>query len=102
MDCLSVLEYGGIMTLVVLLVIFEIRYFQGKRYANNYSYVYYTCNNIAVRMKHIVASCYKIYISEQDSCPVQTKKDRYGTYFIIKASSAQDAEYRIDELYRCL
>lgn len=101
MDCLSILQYGGITVLIVLLIIFEVRNFQGNSYANNYSYVYYTYNNIAVRIKHIVASRYKVYISEHDSCPVQTKKDRYGTYFVLKARSAQDAEYRIDELYRC-
>lgn len=100
MDYLSVLPYGGIAVLILLLLIFEIRSFQGNSYANNYSYVYYTCNNIAVRIKHIVASRYKIYVSEQDCCPVQTMKDRYGTYFLLNARSAQDAEYRIDELYR--
>ena len=67
---------------------------------DSYDYVVTRVINITVRIKHIVASRYKIYISEQDSCPVQTKKDRYGTYFILKARSAQDAEYRIDELYR--
>lgn len=58
MDCFNVLQYGGLSALIVLLVIFEIRNFQGNGYANNYSYVYYTCNNIAVRIKHIVASRY--------------------------------------------
>lgn len=100
MDCLSVLQYGGIIVLMVLLIIFEVKNFKGNGYANDYSYVYYTCKNIAVRIKRIVASRYKVYVSESDSCPVQTNKDRYGTYFILKARSAQDAEYRIDELYR--
>ncbi len=100
MDCLSVLQYGGITVLIVLLIIFEIRNFQGNSYANNYSYVYYTCKNTAVRIRHVMASQYRIYIKDGDFCPAETSSDRYGTYFRLKARTASEAENRIDELFR--
>lgn len=97
MDILSVLSYGGIITLIALLIIFEIKDRQGNNY-NNSGYIYYTYNNITVRICRLAAARYKIYVN--DDCPIQTKKDRYGTYFILNARSASDVEYQIDELYR--
>jgi len=98
MDLLKVLPYGGVITLIALLLIFEVKDRQGGSYNNNSGYVYYTYNNIMVRIRHLVSSRYKVYVYGQ--CPVQTKKDRYGTYFALKAYSAADVEYQIDELYR--
>ena len=98
MDVLNIMSYGGIITLIVLLIIFEVKGRQGGSYNNNSGYIYYTYNNIAVRIRHLAASRYKIYVN--DFCPIQTKKDRYGTYFNMRACSASDAEYQIDELFR--
>lgn len=97
MDVLSIFPYGGIATLTLLLMIFELRDKQDGNHTNNVGYKYYTHNNISVRIRHISASHYKVYV--YDSCPVQTKKDCYGAYFTLKARSASDAEHQIDELY---
>lgn len=98
MDTLNILSYGGMFALIILLVIFEIKDHRGGNYNNNNGYVYYTYNNVAVRIRHMFSSQYRVYVS--DYCPVQTKKDRQGTYFVLRASSAADAEHQIDELYR--
>lgn len=98
MDTLGILSYGGIATLIGLLVIFEIKDHKGNNYSNNNSYVYYTYNNIAVRIRHLFSSQYRVYV--YNNCPIQTKKDRYGTYFSLKGRSAADIEYQIDELFR--
>lgn len=100
MDELTILQYSGIGLLIVLLIIFEAANFQSGGFSNKYTYVYYTCSNEAVRIKRTMVYCYKVYVTDADLCPLQTKRDRYGTYFKIKARSAQDAEYKIDELYR--
>lgn len=97
MDMLNILSYGGIAVLIILLVIFEIKDHKGGNY-NNSSYVYYTYNNIAVRIRHLFSSRYKVYV--YDTCPIPTKRDRYGTYFTLKAQSTADIEFQIDELYR--
>lgn len=98
MDTLSILSYGGIIVLITLLVVFEVKDRKGGNYNHNNGYVYYTYNNVSVRIRHVFLSQYKVYVF--DSCPVQTKSDRYGDYFTIKARSAADAEYKIDELYQ--
>ena len=98
MDVLVLLPRVGIITLVVLLIIFEVKDRRGCNYNNNVGYLYYTHNNIAVRIRNLVANQYRIYVN--GDCPVQTKKDRYGAYFILRARSASDAEYQIDELFR--
>ena len=100
MNTLSILSFGGIITLAVLLVAFELKDRQGGSGSrgNGNGYVYYTHNNVAVRICHSFSSRYKIYVN--GGCPVETKQDRYGRYFILKARSASDAEYQIDELYR--
>lgn len=100
MDELTVLYYGGIATLAILLLIFEIRGFRSGGYSNNHTYVYYTVGNIPVRIRHTVGSSYKVYVTDNIPCPAETKADRFGRYFKIKARGAQDAEFQIDELYR--
>lgn len=98
MDTLSILSYGSIATLIWLLVVFEIKDHKGSNYGNNNGYVYYTYNNVAVRIRHLFSSQYRVYV--YNNCPIQTKKDRYGTYFSLKGCSAADIEYQIDELFR--
>lgn len=98
MDVLNTLSYGGIVLLILLLAVFEFKDRQGGNYANNSGYEYYTHNNIGVRIRQVFASRYKVYV--YDACPVQTKRDRFGVYFTLKARSASDAEHQIDELYR--
>ncbi len=98
MDTLNIISYGGIAILIVLLVIFELKDRQLGNHNSNSSYLYYTHNNVEVRIRHLFSSRYKVYINGW--CPVQTKRDRYGTYFTLKARSAADVEYQIDELYR--
>lgn len=98
MNTLSILSYGGITALIVLIVVFEIKDYKGCNYRNNNGYVYYTYNNIAVRIRHLFSSQYRVYV--YNNCPIQTKKDRYGTYFSLKGHSAADIEYQVDELYR--
>lgn len=98
MDTLSIISYGGIATLIGLLVVFEIKDYKSSNYSNNNGYVYYTYNNVAVRIRHLFSSQYRIYV--YNNCPIQTKKDRYGTYFSLKGRSASDIEYQIDELYQ--
>ena len=97
MNILNVLSYGGITVLIALLIIFEILNRDANKCYNN-GYLYYTHNNIAVRIRHFIAHKYKIYTN--DYCPVPTKKDRFGTYFILKARSASEAEYQVDQLYQ--
>lgn len=97
MDTLSILLYGGIATLIGLLVVFEIKDRKGGNYSNN-GYDYYTYNNVAVRIRHLFSSQYRVYV--YNNCPIQTKKDRHGTYFSLKGHSAADIEYQVDELYR--
>lgn len=99
MDNLSILQYGGITVLIVLLIVFEVKNKQSRTF-NNDSYIYYTYNNVALRIKRIFASRYKVYVSDYNMCPMETKRDRYGTYFSLKAKSASDVEYQIDELYK--
>lgn len=97
MDTLNMLLYGGIATLIGLLFVFEIKDRKGGNYSNN-GYVYYTYNNVAVRIRHLFSSQYRVYV--YNNCPIQTKKDSYGTYFSLKGHSAADIEYQVDELYR--
>lgn len=101
MDVLNILGYGGISLLCLLLIIFEIkdRSFAVSR-SVDMGYEYYTCGNVVVRIQHLFANRYKVYISDASSCPIPTKQDRYGAYFNLKAGSASEAESKIDELYR--
>lgn len=98
MDALSILAYGGIAVLVLLLVIFELKDRPINGNKGDEGYEYYAYGNVIVRIQHIFATSYKVYVF--DSCPVSTKQDRYGRYFILKAKSTAEAEYKIDELYR--
>lgn len=98
MDILTVLQYGGISTLILLLAAFELMDRQGGNFANNGWYEYYTHSNISVRIRHMFGARYRVYVC--DACPVPTKKDYYGLYFTLKARSASDAEHQIDALYR--
>lgn len=98
MEVLNVLPYGGITTLILLLVTFEVKYRQECSTLSGNSYTYYTPNNNTVRIRHIFGSRYKVYVN--DACPVPVKHDRFGDYFTLNARSASDAELQIDELYR--
>lgn len=97
MDVLNILPYGGIATMILLLVTFEVKYRQGGNTPTGNGYTYYTPNNDIVRVCHKFGSRYKIYV--KDSCPVPVKHDRFGDYFILNARSAADVEYQIDDLY---
>lgn len=99
MDKTLLLSYGCMATLVILLIIFEI-VSQGGYNGKASGYSYYTCKNTAVRIRHMMASQYRIYIKDGDFCPAETSSDRYGTYFKLRARTASEAENRIDELYR--
>jgi len=97
MDALHILSYGGVLLLVTLLIVFEIKYRQGGTFTQNEGYLYYTCNHVAVRIRHIAGTRYRVYV--QGDAPVPTQEDRYGSYFKLNAHSASDAEYQIDALY---
>lgn len=99
MDGLSVLAYGGIAVLVILLVVFEMKEgFFGRRTPRGGGYEYYTVDNSCVRIHKAFGSLYKVYV--HTDCPVPTKQDRFGSYFPVRARSASEAEYIIDNLYR--
>lgn len=91
---LKLLPYAGIFILILFLIIFELK----DRQEVNIGYLYYTINNEKLRIRQQMGNRYRVYVFG-DSCPIQTKKDRYGFYFSIKATSASEAEQRIDELY---
>lgn len=99
-NLLIVIAYGGIATLVILLVLFEIR--DGRvgqsHVPQNSGYEYYTPNGQSLRIRHVFGSLYKAYV--YGYCPVETKKDRFGTYFSVRARSASEAEFLIDGIYR--
>lgn len=99
MGTLSYLSYGGIACLIVLLLIFEFRDgLMGLGGTPRYSgYEYYTASGEGLRIRHVFGSLYKVYVTGE--CPVPTKRDRYGTYFTVRAHSASEAEYAIDSLY---
>ena len=99
-DTLTILAYGGIAVLVILLIIFEIK--EGRsgisHTPQNSGYEYYTKSGETLRVRHVFGSLYKAYVFGY--CPVATKKDRFGIYFPIRARSASEAEYLIDGIYR--
>lgn len=99
-DTLTILAYGGIAVLVILLIIFEIKDGRiGRSHApQNGGYEYYTENGETLRVRHVFGSLYKAYVFGY--CPVATKKDRIGVFFPVRARSASEAEYLIDGIYR--
>lgn len=99
-DTLNILACGGIAILVILLIIFEIKEGRiGRGHApRNGGYEYYTESGEALRIRHVFGSLYKAYVFGYS--PVPTKKDRFGSYFAIRARSASEVEYMIDGIYR--
>lgn len=99
-ETLTILAYGGIAVLVILLIIFEIKEGRiGRSHApQNGGYEYYTESGETLRVRHVFGSWYKAYVFGY--CPVATKKDRFGVYFPVRARSASEAEYLIDGIYR--
>lgn len=99
-DTLTILAYGGIAVLVILLIIFEIK--EGRigrsHTSQNGGYEYYTESGETLRVRHVFGSLYKTYVFGY--CPIATKKDRFGVYFPVRARSASEAEYLIDGIYR--
>lgn len=97
MDALTILPYGGILVLVVLLVVFELTNAQQRNGKPRNEYEFITAAGNCVRIRHVLGAIYNVYTSED--CPVVTKTDRYGRYFTVTARSASEAEYKIDKLY---
>lgn len=99
-NTLTILAYGGIATLVILLIIFEIKegWIGRSHMPRNSGYEYYTESGETLRIRHVFGSLYKAYVF--GCCPVETKKDRYGVYFTVRAHSSSEAEYLIDGIYR--
>ena len=99
MDILNVLGYGGIVVLVVLLIIFELKDGSFRtRTPLNSGYEYYTADNSCVRIRKVFGSLYKIYVYSE--CPVSTKSDRFGSYFTVKGRSAAEVESIVDDIYQ--
>lgn len=97
MDVLSILPYGGVLTLVILLVVFELTNAQPRRGTTRNGYEFITADGSCVRIRHVFGATYKVY--PEGDCPVHTEADRYGRSFRVKARSTSEVEYRIDELY---
>lgn len=98
MDDLTILSRCGIAVLAVLLLVFEIREGRaGHGGPANTGYEYYTPDGSRIRIRHVAGTLYKVYVF--DDCPVPVTQDRFGNCFTIRAGSAQEAEYTIDELY---
>jgi hypothetical protein len=99
-DTLNILAYGGIVVLVFLSILFEIK--EGRigriHTTQNSGYEYYTESGEMLRIRHVFGSLYKAYVFNY--CPIATKKDRMGVYFPVHARSASEAEYLIDGIYR--
>lgn len=99
MDSLNVLGYGGIAALIILLVIFELKEGRlGNRRPQGGGYEYYTPDNSRVRIHKTFGSLYKVYV--YGNCPVATRRDRFGCYFTVRARSASEAEYLVDDIYQ--
>ena len=101
METLSILAYGGIGLLGFLLMVFEIRDIRtgGNKIPGNTAYEFYTSNGTRVRISKTFGSGYKVYV--YGNCQIKTKKDRYGrSFFTVRARSASEAEYVIDDLMR--
>ena len=96
---LDMIEYAGIAALIILLIIFELRDVNcGNVLSANKGYEYYTSDSSRVRIHKVFGSLYKIYV--YGNCPVQTKQDRFGTYFTVRARSASSVEYIVDDIYQ--
>lgn len=100
MEALDILRYGGIGVIALLLIMFEFKegYAGNGRTPKNSGYEYYSADGIAVKIRHVFGSLYKVYVS--DYCPLPTKKDRFGTYFSIRARSASEAEFKVDSAFK--
>lgn len=99
MDTLNVLGYGGIAVLIILLIIFEWKDGRfGKRIPYSEGYEYYTANNSCVRIHKVFGSLYKVYV--YNDSPAPTKRDKFGSYFTVRARSAPEVENIIDDMYR--
>ena len=98
MDVLNVLKYGGAAALIILLIVFELEEgYLGRRKNCSRGYEYYTADGSRVRIHKAFGSLYKIYVCS--ACSVPTKRDRFGSYFTVRARSASEAEYIVDETY---
>ena len=99
MDTLNILGYGGIAVLITLLIIFELKEGRfGRWKLRSGGYEYYTADNSYVRIYKAFGSLYKVYV--YSDCPVPTKKDRFGSYFPVRARSASEIEYIVDDIYK--
>lgn len=97
MDSLELLARFSILGIVILLLVFEFGEHGSGRGTSNAGYEYYTPDGSRVRIRHIAGTLYKVYVF--DDCPVPVTRDRFGNCFTVRAGSAQEAEYAIDELY---
>lgn len=97
MDALTILPYGGILVLVVLLVVFELTDTCPRKGMPRKEYEFITSDGSSVRIRHVFGTTYKVY--PVGDCPLNTETDRYGRFFRVKARSTSEVEYRIDELY---
>ena len=98
MDTLVLLKYGGLGALLLLLVLFEIRDLRfgaagGKQ--SGASYQYFTPDGSCVLVRKALLG-YKVYVSNS---PIPTMRDRYGDYIKIYARSAEEAEFKIDQMF---
>lgn len=99
MDSLNSLGYGGIAVLIILLIIFELKEGRlGNRAPQSGGYEYYTPDKSRVQIHKAFGTLYKVYV--YNNCPVPTKKDRFGCYFTVRARSASEAEYIVDDIYQ--
>lgn len=99
MDVLSILRYGGMAALVVLLVLFELKDGRiGGQRPQSVGYEYYTADGSRLRIYKAFGTLYKVY--PFGPCPVPVKAGRYGTYFTVRARSSAEAESLIDALYQ--
>lgn len=97
MDLLVILRYGGIGALIALLIVFELTGRESNRSATGF-YEYYTQEGRCLRIRHIIATRYKIYDSNPE-CPVPTKEDRYGQFFALSALSTGSLEAKVEAIY---
>lgn len=95
MDSIKVIAYGGIALLVLLLLIFEVK--DLRRNVSNFGYEFYTTDGKRLRIRPFLCYCYKVYVFS--ACPVSTKRDRLGEYFMVKARSSAEAEAAVDNIY---
>ena len=104
MDVLSILQYGGVALLVILLIVFEVR-FRGTSggnvaFGSADAYEYYAPNGSQLRIRRS-GMMYRVYVV-MGGAPrsVELMQDRYGNYFTLRARNNQQAEQMIDDLYR--